>query len=82
MRDDHQLLFVDEFALSFHMHFYRLLKWLLAAPFAAAAIALLALPNPEARGLETLPSFASSLGSPMAGMSSPLGSGHMGSGLI
>lgn len=42
MRDETRLLFVDEFSLSFHIHFYRLLKWLIAAPFAAAAAALLA----------------------------------------
>lgn len=42
MRDETRLLFVDEFSLSFHIHFYRLLKWLVAAPFAAAAAAVLA----------------------------------------
>jgi hypothetical protein len=42
MRDESKALFVDEFSLSFHIHFYRLLKWLIAAPFAAAALALLA----------------------------------------
>lgn len=42
MRDESKLLFVDEFSLSFHIHFYRLLKWLIVAPFAAAAVALLA----------------------------------------
>lgn len=42
MRDESRLLFVDEFSLSFHIHFYRLLKWLIAAPFAMAAAALLA----------------------------------------
>jgi hypothetical protein len=29
-------------SLSFHIHFYRLLKWLIAGPFLAAALALLA----------------------------------------
>ncbi|EFN59750.1 hypothetical protein CHLNCDRAFT_133373 [Chlorella variabilis] len=42
MRDETKLLFVDEFSLSFHIHFYRLLKWLIAGPFVAAAMALLA----------------------------------------
>ena len=34
-------MFVDDFSLSFHMHYYRLLKWLLAVPFTAAALAVL-----------------------------------------
>ncbi|KAL4443840.1 hypothetical protein ABPG75_011577 [Micractinium tetrahymenae] len=42
MRDETRLLFVDEFSLSFHIHFYRLLKWLIAGPFIAAGVALLA----------------------------------------
>ena len=42
MRDETRLLFVDEFSLSFHIHFYRLFKWLVAAPFGACALALLA----------------------------------------
>lgn len=41
MRDKHGLVFADEFALSFHMHFYRLLKWLVALPLAFTAVALL-----------------------------------------
>lgn len=32
MRDRHGILFHDEFSLSFHMHFYKLLKWLVALP--------------------------------------------------
>ena len=43
MSDEHKLAFVDEFSLSFHMHYYRLLKWLVAVPFTAAALAVLAL---------------------------------------
>lgn len=50
MRDESRLLFSDEFSLSFHIHFYRLLKWLVAAPFAAASLALLAW-HPEREGL-------------------------------
>ena len=41
MRDERGMTFVDDFALSFHMHFHRLLKWLLAAPFLACAAAIL-----------------------------------------
>lgn len=37
-------------SLSFHIHFYRLLKWLIAGPFIAAAIALLA-NRPDAEAL-------------------------------
>jgi hypothetical protein len=36
-------VFVDEFSLSFHMHYYRLLKWLVAVPFTAAALAVLSM---------------------------------------
>ena len=57
MRDEHRMVYSDEFALSFHMHFYRLLKWLLAAPFVAAAAAILALPAPGA-DLARLPSLS------------------------
>ena len=36
-------------SLSFHIHFYRMLKWLIAGPFVAAAVALLAYqPDPDA----------------------------------
>eukprot|EP00887_Chlorella_sp_A99_P003269 scaffold9.g3269.t1 len=73
MRDEHGIVFTDHFALSFHMHFYRLLKWLLAAPFIVAALALLALPGPERDG-PALPSF----GSPLAGS----GGGAVGQGII
>lgn len=43
MTDEHKLTFVDDFSLSFHMHFYRLLKWMVALPFTVAALAVLAL---------------------------------------
>lgn len=36
-------VFVDDFSLSFHMHYYRLLKWLVAVPFTAAALAVLSM---------------------------------------
>jgi hypothetical protein len=42
MRDGQMLTFADEFSLSFHIHFYRLLKWLIIGPFAFTAISLLA----------------------------------------
>jgi len=42
MEDDRRFLFHDEFALSFHMHFYRLLKWVLVLPLLAMAFAIVA----------------------------------------
>ena len=42
MRDGQGQVFEDAFALSFHVHFHRLLKWLVAAPVVACALALLA----------------------------------------
>lgn len=57
MEDDRRFLFHDEFSLSFHMHFYRLLKWILVLPLLAMAFAIIARPPPE-KGPE-LPSFAS-----------------------
>lgn len=41
MTDEAKTVFVDDFSLSFHMHYYRLLKWLVAVPFTAAALAVL-----------------------------------------
>ena len=55
MRDGQGQVFEDSFALSFHLHYHRLLKWLVAAPFAACAAALLAAGRGEAR--PALPSF-------------------------
>ena len=43
MTDANGLVFTDDFALSFHMHFHRLLKWLVAAPYLACAAAVLSL---------------------------------------
>jgi hypothetical protein len=55
MADETGQLFVDSFALSFHMHFHRLLKWLVAAPILACAAAVLGLRLEDARS--ALPSF-------------------------
>ena len=41
MIDETGAVFSDEFALSFHIHFYRLLKWLVVGPFAFTAAAVL-----------------------------------------
>jgi len=48
MKDESGAVFFDEFALSFHIHFYRLLKWLVVGPFAFTAAALLAYNGAEA----------------------------------
>lgn len=40
LRDETGSTYSDEFVLSFHMHFYRLLKWLLVGPFAFTAAAV------------------------------------------
>ncbi|KAK9842442.1 hypothetical protein WJX81_000368 [Elliptochloris bilobata] len=55
MRDGQGQVFEDAFALSFHLHYHRLLKWLVAVPFMACAVALLAAGAEEAR--PALPSF-------------------------
>ena len=41
MKDETGAIFSDEFALSFHIHFYRLLKWLAVGPFAFTVLAVL-----------------------------------------
>lgn len=41
LQDESGAVFSDEFALSFHIHFYRLLKWLVVGPFIFTAAALL-----------------------------------------
>ena len=56
MVDESKQMFVDSFALSFHMHFHRLLKWLLVAPFLACAAAVLSLTF-DADLQDALPSF-------------------------
>jgi hypothetical protein len=43
LTDQHGLRYVDEFALSFHVHFHRLLKWMVALPLLGMAAALLLL---------------------------------------
>ncbi len=48
MVDSNQMVFTDSFALSFHFHFHRLLKWLLVLPFVACAIAVASLPIEQA----------------------------------
>ena len=55
MVDSNGMVFTDSFALSFHFHFHRLLKWLLVLPFVACAIAVAALPIEQA--VAGLPSF-------------------------
>jgi hypothetical protein len=47
-------LFLDEFVVSFHLHFHKILKWLLVLPLAACAAAVMALRPTDAR--ESLPS--------------------------
>ena len=56
MTDEHGLTFVDEFSVSFHIHFHRLLKWMVALPFAAMTLAVIVFtPTGEA----ALPTLAS-----------------------
>jgi hypothetical protein len=40
--DKHGLHYEDEYVVSFHIHFYKLLKWLVALPLLAMAVVLLA----------------------------------------
>jgi hypothetical protein len=56
MVDESGAVFSDEFALSFHVHFYRLLKWLSAAPLVLCAAAALALGGGAGGALRELPS--------------------------
>ena len=55
MKDETGAIFSDEFALSFHIHFYRLLKWLAVGPFAFTAVAVLFMSGGNALRVE-LPS--------------------------
>ena len=57
MEDERRLAFHDEVALSFHMHSYRLLKWILALPVLVKAAALVARAAGDVAGPE-LPSFS------------------------
>lgn len=46
MTDVNGITYVDTFAQSFHMHFYRLLKWMIAGPLLAMGLFVLVL-KPE-----------------------------------
>ena len=46
--DENGSTYVDEFPLSFHMQFYRLLKWLVVGPLTVMAMVLLSTLGPEA----------------------------------
>lgn len=52
MRTPNGVVFVDEYAQSFHMHFDKLLKWLVSAPLLAMGLFLLVL-RPETGMLPT-----------------------------
>ncbi|GJP35206.1 hypothetical protein CLOM_g19716 [Closterium sp. NIES-68] len=56
MEDERRLYFHDEFALSFHYHFYHLLKWILALPLLIMTAALVARSAPDSG--PDLPSFS------------------------
>lgn len=43
MTDAHGLTLFDEFSLSFHLHFHKLLKWLVALPMAVMVLILMAI---------------------------------------
>jgi len=45
--DENGSTYVDEFPLSFHMQFYRLLKWLVVGPLTVMAMVLLSTLGPE-----------------------------------
>ncbi|KAF5841733.1 hypothetical protein DUNSADRAFT_11513 [Dunaliella salina] len=47
MTDSHGLLLFDEFSLSFHLHFHKLLKWLIAGPLLAMVAVLLLMRGPH-----------------------------------
>ena len=49
MVDSSGLLYSDEFALSFHMHFHRLLKWAVALPLGLMLAVLAAVAGPAGR---------------------------------
>lgn len=54
MEDKNGLYFSDEFALTFHMRYYRLLKWLICLPFVGMVSLLLVVQSQEGA---PLPSF-------------------------
>jgi hypothetical protein len=43
-----QIIFSDEFSLSFHIHFYRLFKWMVLLPFTMMAAVVLSMDLPSA----------------------------------
>ena len=59
MTDAHGIMLTDSFSLSFHMHFHKLLKWLVAAPLLGSTLAVLVLQ--KRLELPVLPSFRRSL---------------------
>ncbi|MCO5576910.1 hypothetical protein L7F22_030731 [Adiantum nelumboides] len=56
MVDKNGFYFSDEFSLTFHMHYYRLLKWMVVLPMLGMFFTLLWL-HPE-EGIASLPSFS------------------------
>lgn len=56
MVDETGVVYHDEYAVSFHVGFHRLLKWLLAVPFTAMALSLLTMKNLAGRETQ-LPSY-------------------------
>ena len=62
MVDEHRFYYYDSFSVSFHVHYYRVLKWLVALPFTFMCIAVLAILSPTPGGFE-LPSGSLSFGS-------------------
>ncbi|KAH7423955.1 hypothetical protein KP509_12G082900 [Ceratopteris richardii] len=56
MVDKHGFYFTDEYSLTFHMHYYRLLKWMVVLPMLGMLFVLLWL-HPE-DAISVLPSFS------------------------
>ena len=54
MTDEHSMTYSDEFSVSFHIHFHRLLKWMVALPFAAMATVAILLTSSIDLSLPTL----------------------------
>lgn len=64
LEDRHSNVFTDEFTLSFHIHFYRLFKWMLAGPVLLGLGAMLVLAVREDVWAGALPSLARDAGAP------------------
>ena len=47
MKNHHGQLYEDSFSLSFNVHFYKTLKWIVFVPFAATAIVVLTIVKPK-----------------------------------